>query len=209
MPAATLEQQFVFYPLQGSCKDTDNRHVKVLNVNSVRSPAQLICTICNDADAVRKICERHQVSAPHACSEKERLLAQHLAEHGTAGARRAIVHEIKPFVKSAVFKGSVDILIFADEHPSADPAAIRAGLLVYWDGAQHMRWDNNHRDSKQVADDRRICEHAAQHGYNVLRISHADAATKLTVIDAAFRQCSVAGSLWVSPRWNSGAHHIL
>lgn len=98
-------------------------------------------------------------------------------------ARRAIVHAIKPFARSAVCKGSVDKLILADEHPSAAPAAIRAGLLVYWDGAQHMRWDNNHRDSKQVADDRRICEHAAQHGYNVLRISHADAATKLTVSD--------------------------
>lgn len=87
MPAAALEQQ-VFYPLQGSCKDSANRHVKVLNVTSVRSPAQLICTVRNDAGAVRKICERHQVSAPHACSEKERLLAQYLAEHGTAGAAR-------------------------------------------------------------------------------------------------------------------------
>lgn len=208
MPALTDEQQFVFHTLRSSC--TNSKHVKVLNVNSVRSPAQLVCTICNDADDVRELCEEHQVPAPRSCSEQERKLAQHIAQYGVAGAPRALVHELKPFAGTAMPQASVDLLIYAVPTPSANPTVMRGGLLVYWDGSQHAPWDENHRKHTQIANDRRISQHAAHElQYNVVRISHKDSAHKLTIVDAAFRQRKSTGSLWVSPSWNTGAHHIL
>ena len=107
-----------------------------------------------------------------------------------------------------MINASVDLLVYKDRDcPSAAPEALAGSLLVFWDGRQHQQ-DRQSPHWQQLEVDQEVSETAAAMGFHVLRVSDRDAAIKMQVIDAAWQACTGAGWVRVSPRWNSGAHHI-
>lgn len=205
-PAISTEQQAVF---KTSHCARNAQHYRVLNLHSVRDAVHLICTVCNDAEQMQQIMLQLGIRGARATAPKQLALAKTVARCGVDHKLRAFVHEIWPFCGiKELFHVSADMLIFEGSKPSAKQAAMRAGLTIFWDGQQHMRWEMKRKDEAQVANDMRISKLAAEHGYNVLRISYLDAPIEMQVIDAAWRARRQAGTVMVSPRWNTGAHPV-
>lgn len=206
MPVQSEEDQFLFDA--SFCRRTP-KHKQIMNVHSVRTKLDLVCTICNDWDEVCQHASNLRVKAPREWSDGEERLLIHLDRHGVDGKRLRFVHEVKPFVGPSydkqMHRASVDVVLFPGA-PTAASNDIRRGLLVFWDGVQHLRSEAQYKPA-QGRRDRAISDKAAAAGYCVLRIADTDASIKMNVLDAAWRARSEQGWVKVSPRWNR-AHPV-
>lgn len=201
-PPVSSETQRVFRALH--CRE-GKQHYKVLNVHSVQNEMKLMCRVCNKRKRLKHYAKLYGVtSAPRAVSKKERQLVRDIDAYGVAGEHRAFVHELNPFVGNAdLSAASVDLLLYDQAEVTHDQQAMKAGLLVYWDGKQHLRWHSN-ADPVQLECDERISKAAARAGYNVLRISCKDAKKKMQIVDAAWAARTAEGWVKVSDSFNQG-----
>lgn len=206
-PPVSSEVQRVFRAMH-CCEG--KQHYKVLNVHSVQNEMTLLCYVCNDGAQLVDIAKLYGVRPPRPVSKRERKLVRDIEDNGVAGEHRAFVHELKPFVGHArISAASVDLLLYDQAEVTHDQQAMKAGLLVYWDGKQHLRWHSN-RDKDQLERDQRISTAAAAEGYNVLRISCKDARKKMQIVDAAWAARTAGGWVKVSDRFNQGVSlHVL
>lgn len=192
------------------CAD-DCQHYRIMNPNSVRNTINLACRVCNDTEQLRAHAAGLKVKQPARLSAGEQALLRHIDQNSIGGARRQFVREVKPFAGLGLDRdtvnSSVDVVVF-EGAASACKQAMRAGLLVYWDGKQH-RPDRQTPDQHQLDVDKRVSTAAAALGFHVLRISDRDAERQLSVIDAAWRARNGRGWVKVSPRWNAGAHCVV
>jgi hypothetical protein len=179
-------------------------HHRVLMPRSVTHEVVVTCRVCNTHEECVLIANETGARRPvRKMSQGEEKLLRDLNTLEVAGQHRAFLPELKPWIRlpTPAANCSVDVLI-CDGPPSSDQEAIRRGLCVFWDGAQHRPWIA--RNQRQRESDQATSIQAAQNGYNVLRISFKDAHIKMQVLDAAWRARSAGGWVRVSPSWNQG-----
>ena len=194
-------QQYLF-----RCTRCKAEHRRVLLPNSVDSPMVLVCKICNDREELMRLATEFSHNRGVLRVSKEELaLVRHVNTYTIDGHHRKFLYQVSPWLGVNSFLAGVSVDILVLEGPaSADPAAMRRGLCVFFDGQGHLR--TRPRNQSQADTDRAASTQAASAGYCVLRIYKSDTDLKMTILDQAWRARSDRGWVRVSPSWNDGAH---
>lgn len=100
----------------------------------------------------------------------------------------------------------VDLVLF-----EGNTLDMRDSLCVFLDGAGHFPCGDIHISHRSAEDqrtrDERISKGAAQQGFNILRIHMDDMPQMLPIMELAWgRRARGHGCVFVSQRWNMGAH---